>query len=238
MALWHGSDGGFYGPDPIDGAFLFNQTRAQAIQGKAVSGNLKNLTAQECINAYNIAYESNYGDFIAVSHDENLTEPIGYAVNPSFTYPTSWLCGNITTNINVRPKCSGNVKILSEHWTLNYQAIDYCLVDVLDFEECELKFNLWLLAAVIIANLGKLCCMIAMLIVYDIPTLVTLGDAISSFIQVPERKTKGACVLGRDDFKRMAFWKNPFSIPSVWTKQRKRWYNASSITHWIVTITM
>jgi hypothetical protein len=76
--------------------------------------------------------------------------------------------------------------------------------------------------------------------------LYTLGDAISSFMRMPDETTKDMCLATRYDFLTRRPWSKRFvkQLPAppteaqVWTRQKKRWMSAGSFTRWIVLLFM
>ena len=60
-------------------------------------------------------------------------------------------------------------------------------------EKCKVQFSLGIMIAVICCNLVKACCMVMAAVRSYEPTLVTLGDAIDSFLRSPDTTTMGIC---------------------------------------------
>lgn len=61
-------------------------------------------------------------------------------------------------------------------------------------EECMLSFSLTLGLIVIACNATKFLCMILTVLLHWKPALVTVGDAIQSFIEKPDKTTRGGCL--------------------------------------------
>ena len=78
--------------------------------------------------------------------------------------------------------------------------IQYCLSDPVD-EHCKLQFSLAIMIAVIICNLVKTICISVIAWKPDWEPLVTLGDAIASFLDRPDVTTKGNCIVGKARFE-------------------------------------
>lgn len=75
--------------------------------------------------------------------------------------------------------------------------VSYCLSLPVE-EKCELQFSLPISLVVIICNAVKVLCMILTLLESRDDILVTVGDAIASFLQAPDPHTKGMSMLSRD----------------------------------------
>jgi len=64
-------------------------------------------------------------------------------------------------------------------------------------EKCKVRFSLGIMIAVIGCNVVKASSMIVTVVRSREPTLVTLGDAIDSFLRIPEPTTMGICFADR-----------------------------------------
>ena len=64
------------------------------------------------------------------------------------------------------------------------------------------------------------------------PTLVTLGDAIDSFLRIPDSTTMGICFADRRFIERV--WKRGSGAgPRQWTQNGvQRWWTGASKTRW------
>ena len=62
-------------------------------------------------------------------------------------------------------------------------------------EECTLKFNLYIGVVVLLSNLLKAVCMCYTLISVKASTLITIGDAIQSFMENGDEYSKGTCTF-------------------------------------------
>jgi len=100
-------------------------------------------------------------------------------------------------------------------------------------EKCKVQFSLGIMMVVIACNLVKACGMITTVIRSREPTLVTLGDAIDSFLRTPDPTTMGICFADRQLIEKE--WRHRWRIgPRRW-KQKKvqRWWTSVSKTRWI-----
>ena len=66
------------------------------------------------------------------------------------------------------------------------------------------------------------------------PTLVTLGDAIDSFLRIPDPTTVGICYADREFIKRL--WRRGGRTGSrKWIQKGvQRWWTSASKTRWII----
>lgn len=84
---------------------------------------------------------------------------------------------------------------------------------------------------VIICNMIKTVCMITIVGKQDPESLVTLGDAIASFLDRPDVIIKQNCMAGRSRFEKSRYWG---LLLSRWDPKRFRWFRAVSRRRWIV----
>ena len=100
-------------------------------------------------------------------------------------------------------------------------------------EKCKVQFSLGIMIAVICCNVVKACCMIIAVIRSREPTLVTLGDAVDSFLRIPDQTTMGMCFADRQFVKRE--WRHGWRAgPRQWSQKGvQRWRTSISKTRWI-----
>jgi hypothetical protein len=119
---------------------------------------------------------------------------------------------------------------------LSLPETQYCLSEAVD-EQCKLFFNLPLTIAVIACNFLKLISMILVARISRAPTLVTIGDAVASFLDEPDTTTAGMCMLGKAQIRKRWRREGPVA-PAMWTRERKCWYQAASVARWSVCIAL
>jgi hypothetical protein len=79
--------------------------------------------------------------------------------------------------------------------------------------------------------------MIAMLQKLDHNTIVTVGDAVESFIRAPDTTTKDCCLVPKENIAKA--WNIPLqSRHGVACQKPKRvlWYTAASWRRWIISL--
>ncbi|KAJ4415685.1 hypothetical protein N0V85_002611 [Neurospora sp. IMI 360204] len=102
---------------------------------------------------------------------------------------------------------------------------------------CQLNVYGSLLGITVLLNLLTILSLTSVLIFFKRPTftpLVTLGDAITSFLSDPDPITQGACLLSKDDVKQ-GNWASGASQPKHWVPKRHYWLNTPSLPRWIIT---
>jgi len=92
---------------------------------------------------------------------------------------------------------------------------------------------------VIIANMAKAIVMVLTYYKLREPTLVTIGDAVASFLDEPDPTTKGLCLVEKHDIE-TGKWKTQGKVgplkflPIKWEPKRRWWFAAASLKRWIV----
>ena len=108
--------------------------------------------------------------------------------------------------------------------------VHYCLSQRVE-EHCKLQFSLVIMVIVMICNLIKTVCMGWIAWKQDPEPLVTLGDAIVSFLDRPDITMKGCCIKGKSRFEGSRSWA---SLPSRWDYKPIRWFRTASERRWLV----
>ena len=76
------------------------------------------------------------------------------------------------------------------------QKIDYCMSER-TLPKCRLEFSVYILVAVIVCNIIKSVAMFWTLLRQRESTLVTFGDAISSWLDRPDETTIHRCLMSK-----------------------------------------
>ena len=140
-----------------------------------------------------------------------------------------------------------NVTTNATKWQVNNFDVDYCMSERIQ-ESCGFSINLAAMLVVILCNLGKVIAMAYISFGNLEEPLITIGDAVSSFLENPDRTTNGMCTVGRRDFaiavesekyielygERAANhhlgeegWAN-LRQPRAWEPSSDHWFSASS----------
>jgi hypothetical protein len=99
------------------------------------------------------------------------------------------------------------------------------------YAHCKLQISLYILITIIACNFIKSAAMIWTLWYQREVTFVTFGDALSSWLDVPDLSTKGRCLTRKHDIKSKSQHKDYRlqSLPIVYAKGREDfWYYAVS----------
>ena len=114
--------------------------------------------------------------------------------------------------------------------TPGFSSINYCFSKRVK-EHCKLQFSLAILIVVIVCNMMKTVSMTIIMWKKGPEPLVTLGDAIASFLDQPDVATERNCVAGRLRFEDNRCWG---LLPARWDAKCLRWFMAASQRRWII----
>ena len=217
------------------------------------------LDNKDCIKAYGQEFVSAHGDVLLILPPTNATGMIFLIMEVlgGFHGGHGWICG-----ANFQPGCSTNaVSREAENWTLSYEngrvwlsngsyeqfnkPIQCCLSQRIE-EHCQVQISLVILEVVIACNAIKALCMLLTTRCQKSQPLVTLGDAIESFIQDPDRNTCGMCLASKgvidnvgknrinhtwlDGLQKPAWTPKPMK----WTARRDWWFSSASLKRWLM----
>ena len=168
-----------------------------------------------------------------------ITDP-SKAIASNFTPPYLWICYDYLKDGQKHSSgvsCDPNSIIQRKqdtNWTISgYDdgekfPIQYCLSQPVT-ERCKVQFGLPIMLAVIGCNLMKCLCMLLTLWWQRSPPLVTLGDAIESFLQNVDPSTKDMCLAGKAHFAQRPWEKNIM----LFVKDSWNWSSSTSHRRWM-----
>ena len=210
-----------------------------ALQDNKTNHSYVKLQNKECVDTYSAPIISTNSDLFLVSDypDANNSLILSYTeISPGFitgggnVFCDLGFCDN-TGAIYYRNLSFGISELWHEFETPGNSSIEYCFSKRAK-ENCKLQFSLTIMIAVIICNMIKTVCMAIVSWKQDPEPLVTLGDAIASFLDRPDVTTDRHCIAGRTWFENSRQWGS--FHPSRWHPKDLRWFRAASRRRWIV----
>ncbi|KAF2021836.1 hypothetical protein BU24DRAFT_417471 [Aaosphaeria arxii CBS 175.79] len=162
----------------------------------------QNLSASECKARYKAPFVTDAGTGFGVLTQE-LQERIGMndRNRSFFTYAGGY----------------GNINIEA-----NQAQLSYCLSQIIE-QHCEVQFHPTILSIVIACNTVKIIVMVLVLWRLNHATIVTMGDAIQSFIQIPDPTTENCCLMSTRTVETL--WKSPAArLNQRWSSRKRHWY--------------
>lgn len=130
---------------------------------------------------------------------------------------------------------AANVSEWTVYWDTNVK-IKYCLSQQVD-ERCMVQFSIQIMTVIIACNFVKAISMLAVLFSYNEPPLVTIGDAIASFLTSQDMYTQDRCLTTVNNCRSanvLGFvytW--PPSISRQWDGSPSRWLHGASEMRWM-----
>jgi hypothetical protein len=229
----------------------------------ATAGQLDRLDKTSCAKAYGQSYQSARGSVLLVT-SSNVSSPDDGAlaewlsdVAPVMDFemvdvssprydPFRWMCGQYNmTNRYCSTFLPTKLRNISD-WQLSAKPLDYCMSEKLK-QHCRLEYSAQLLlVVVIIGGLRTITMLYIAFSLEDVPIL-TIGDAVSSFLTTPDANTKGMCLLDmtlKDYYPRITSIQHAHpgrsstrdrnAPPEQFRDQRKRRYTAASSEGWFM----
>jgi hypothetical protein len=92
------------------------------------------------------------------------------------------------------------VRTHSDRWQWKMWDIKYCLSEPVEGKS-SLNFNLSIIVVVILCNMGKSPLMFFVAIGIKDDPLVTIGDAVGSFLKCNDPTTEGMCLVSKEDIE-------------------------------------
>lgn len=149
--------------------------------------------------------------------------------------PYGWICGK-------GHKCGDscysdlrNIRFVPSGWAPFNRTVQYCLSKRQE-QHCKLKFSQQIGIIVAVMNLVKVACLAYTALFISESSLMTVGDAVSSFLSNPDVGTEGMCLISKHTITSTdsSHWR----LPRQWTPTRLRWFKAASRNRWIACIVM
>jgi hypothetical protein len=167
--------------------------------GEWVWGNFTNVTDDRIDAQKNVSGALPIFDYRAYEL-QNLTITLPVFSRPIDVPSNGWRCrSHRTANCSVADE--REVPRDRSQWAPFEEPLRYCIVEQVP-EMCKLGFSFPIAGMVIVANLVKACCMAWLLLRYKKhEALVTLGDALASFLERPDPHTRGWCLQDKNQIE-------------------------------------
>ncbi|KAJ9642762.1 hypothetical protein H2204_002410 [Knufia peltigerae] len=195
---------------------------------------LTKLTAEECIQTYASGSSRTWGDVLLMtttsidsSTEDFPSDVVKYpGQQPGFDWnngkvdlsyvgdqqPWAWLCYEQTeTSYSTTTSCDTSRLLENGTWMVHQRVVDHCLARDLP-DACELNLSLSIMIVVLVCIFGKLVAMLAALSFSHAQPLVTIGDAIDSFLHEPDTTVHGLCMADARHFGEPALDRKLVSI--------------------------
>lgn len=133
-------------------------------------------------------------------------------INPTRYNPYQWICdtkdgesryGYTPPETSRDYPCSTklpSIRANADRWRVLGWDIDYCLSEQVP-GNCDLNFSLAIMVVVIICNVSKALIMLFIAFRLRDKPLITIGDAVDSFLNDRDPKTKGMCLSSKKSIR-------------------------------------
>ncbi|GKT97684.1 hypothetical protein Ct61P_15534 [Colletotrichum tofieldiae] len=222
------------------------------MQRNATSNQYVRLEPEKCINAYARA-QSKYAHVLLVTNEtaESRVIRIRYRTGGSRLNSNSWVCDRLgvdplgdcdtaallaelrtngwkTPGVRQRRNNTSTCREEPDHMFL----VDHCLaMPTPEEHECTIYVGIPLLATVTLCNFVKLVCMLWTLLKLRFSPIITIGDAVDSFLREPDETTAGFALLEARDVGRWIKPGGPQGKPCV--KKNRQAKHAISRCRWV-----
>ena len=242
-----------------DVAFSFSR-----LHEKAQDALLAELDASRCVDAYATTFQRDRGSLVLVTDDDDdvhdtshyrvvsvqqILDPHAHARRqPAQADPYKWVCSQISNPAHdcnfyapsiKNQAAGGNWTVVAHPDTENSTTlrVKKCLSEESP-EHCRLQYSLELTVVVIVFNAIKAFILIFVVVGSAVGNpILTIGDAVASYIRRPDRATQGGCLVSRRFTEVYALTDGVrYHKPRAFVERPRRWRSAVSCRRWIFTI--
>lgn len=191
-------------------------------------GALIKLDNLACINTYTEQVQTQGSVLLVI---ENSTS-IVYGSGGFSTAYTDWVCGDQDLPCDISPRTEA-LRSNPAEWRPGdtQRTVSYCLSEHVP-DKCKVQSTLYLTILVTALSLAKAIIMLSLPLGVKESPLMTIGDAIASFLWRPDLSTENMCLVSKQDMKMAkACWPR---APRIFKSKRRMLFSAISKTRWIL----
>ncbi|KAI0896558.1 hypothetical protein F4806DRAFT_431333 [Annulohypoxylon nitens] len=177
------------------------------------TGEMTNMTSTTCLQEFSGVFQPSFNAVLLIT-DSTSTDSSLISTSESGTQLTTFASNNDIT----APDGS---------------KVQYCLARTSTPQTCSVNLSGSILGIAVILNLASLISMAVILARSSFAPLVTLGDAIRSFLRHPDPTTANAALLSKKDV-RQGHW--AFSEAQYFFPATHYWFQTPSLPRWALTI--
>ncbi|KAL2857608.1 hypothetical protein BJX68DRAFT_263170 [Aspergillus pseudodeflectus] len=226
---------------------------SERMLASAHANNLTRLTPEECITAYATDWQSKYGGVVLISSAFNGSESAidfvmqQLAPRPADSQqdPFGWVCMEGSKVSDSARQCQSELASVKRDanstrgWVVDGYKVDYCLVEETP-QKCTLEYSLTLSIVVLVTNGVKIAVISGTILSLRANPLLTLGDAVASFLSVPDERSRGMGLITKamaTAEKQPHGKQDDGDLPEYNPRPKRRWRSVS-IERWVVTSLM
>ena len=210
----------------------------------------EDLAPVDCFRAYNNEFVSDKRNVIIIGNGnssgpaDSVLRLIDYTINTAATSSPDWLCG--ASSPCDRAARLYNISTGERRWSFNTEEgvfyrsesddlfqVSRCRVERF-VPHCKVTFSVYTLLIVVVCNALKALTLILVLFLPGFTPLITVGDAVSSFLSHSDPTTDGCGILGPAT-TRGSTGNHPY-VSKSWKPTRCRRFCGASSRQWTVSI--
>ena len=207
-------------------------SEAYRLRSLNAQGGLERLDNLACINAYSGQFQTKGNLLLVIDNATSSTNALSiqYMSTLYCNDNSQWVCGCTSG----APPCYLDPKLKeiqskSAEWSPLNVHVAYCLAERVP-QLCKVQSSLYIAVVVICLNLFKAAIMLYLATQTKETPFMTVGDAIASYIEVPDAETKDMCLVSKADLeKQPASWIKGGRVTSP---GRQRLFTAASKQRW------
>jgi hypothetical protein len=231
---------------------LNSTSDAARMFASAIANNLTRLEPADCISAYAEApFQTSHGSLILVTSNTSFTTQAFQFSNSQVEGPQGptcqidpfgWICSNLQQYIcptyTFTVLCSPE-RVNSSNWQPFGNKVDYCLSEVLS-DRCRVQFVPPLAYIVMCFNFLKASILLFVFFVEKDNPIMTIGDAVASFLTQRDKSTRDFCFLEKQSIH---LWEAregylPYPLhPKFLNFQYTKWSSVVSTRRWTMVWT-
>ncbi|KAL5889934.1 hypothetical protein ACKVWC_005155 [Pyricularia oryzae] len=192
-----------------------------SLQDQASRNQLVNMTAADCISRFSGNFDTEFSAALFVTRLDDPSNSLVQTASPASA-----------VRFGVNPVAAKAVT--ADAAPINPDSVQFCLARraTTDSKTCTVVLNGSLLGLVVLLNLVTL--VVTALVLFRTSRvsrpLVTLGDSLSSFLQVADETTQGSCLMSKTDVlqKRWGLREIKYWVPTA-----QYWFQSASLPRWV-----
>lgn len=203
------------------------------------------LDNANCIKAYASDFQSTRSNLLLVTSDKTSTatahveslELVGHNRKTYGCAPDSysWICAKPICKTSCKNRYQQEVLPYPSSWAPqkfrgDSSPISHCLSQK-TIEHCKLHFSVHLIIVIVVFNILKAVSMCYAVFGIMEEPLMTLGDAVSSFLARRDASTLGCCLFTKNAFDYGQLVWEPMA--GRWSRTNMRWFCSASVGRWL-----
>ncbi|KAM0278932.1 hypothetical protein ACHAQH_004899 [Verticillium albo-atrum] len=193
----------------------------QALQALASNDRLTRLNVAECLEQFSGSFQTDFSAVLLVTDEDSETSSLLQTAPPS---------SPLTDLVNARDPTSV---------TFGANEITSCLARSAEETEtfCAMDTNDAVLGAIIFPIFAIIATSVAILAIHFFSPLVTLGDALASFLTLEDKTVRGACLLTKSDVQQ-GRWASIIHQAQYYIPAGHLWARSVSFPRWVIWATI